>query len=273
MVANAKRVVAQTWSIAERRFRENYTIRKQMFHSIVVPTATYGCEVTGFREWEGLECQMRKYFKWTLGLNQSTKTAIVIHETKQVPLHITTAHRAMRYEERSMDSPCEILKACIKEVQEGAKSPFATDREAYCRAAGWSVQTVGQILRSGGSVCGYLKLKHTEVVMQLIGVQIAPLRYACVSAVDVPLYLNRSRHFRMIARFRCENEERGRERWRDDKRCRVCGGAEETLEHMAWNCCRFMRSVPRMLCQSGDGVRDMLRLLECRRKYRGQEGE
>lgn len=264
MITNAKRVVAQTWSIAERRFRDNYAIREQMFHSIVVPTVTYGCEITGFREWDGLECQMRKYFKWTLGLNQCTRTAVVMHETKMLPLHVTTGHRAMRYEERSMDSPCQILRTCVKAIQEGAKHQLATDREEYFKGAGWPMETISRTVKDGVSVRTYLKEKHTEVAKQLIESRIGALRYSIISSAELPTYLHRSRHFRIIARFRCGNEERSKEKWRIDRTCRVCGGVEETLEHMTWNCCRFIRSVPRMLSSTGSGIKTMLRILQCR---------
>lgn len=103
------------------------------------------------------------------------------------------------------------------------------------------------------------KEAHVDVVKQVVGEKNSSLRYASACSVKVPLYLYKSRHSQLlIARFRCENEERGREKWRGERRCRVCGAAEETLEHMKERCCRELSDIEEILrdgCRnSGDEI-------------------
>jgi hypothetical protein len=61
---------------------------------------------------------------------------------------------------------------------------------------------------------------------------------------EIPEYLRResAKERKMMARFRCRNEEReNRYRTeREERRCRMCYEKRETIEHM-WNGCSEMR--------------------------------
>jgi hypothetical protein len=61
---------------------------------------------------------------------------------------------------------------------------------------------------------------------------------------EMPEYLRRERatERKMMARFRCGNEERENRYWmeREERRCRMCYEEKETCEHM-WNECSEMR--------------------------------
>lgn len=63
----------------------------------------------------------------------------------------------------------------------------------------------------------------------------------------------------MVARFRCGAEERGRQRWRRDegRRCRVCGQADETLEHMLADCLEGVGTMEEILDGTGGGIEIM----------------
>lgn len=43
----------------------------------------------------------------------------------------------------------------------------------------------------------------------------------------------------MVARFRHGSKEKGRDEWRPerDRKCRICGIEEETIDHMIETCC------------------------------------
>lgn len=47
LASAAKRALAKTWSIGERKSGDNFMIRKQKFYILVVPVMTFGCEVFG----------------------------------------------------------------------------------------------------------------------------------------------------------------------------------------------------------------------------------
>jgi hypothetical protein len=51
-----------------------------------------------------------------------------------------------------------------------------------------------------------------------------------------------ARKRKMMARFRCGNEERENRYWteEEERRCRICNEARETIGHM-WNGCSEMR--------------------------------
>jgi hypothetical protein len=61
---------------------------------------------------------------------------------------------------------------------------------------------------------------------------------------DVPVYLRResAKERKMMARFRCRNEERENRYWTEgeERRCRMCREESETIEHM-WSGCDEMR--------------------------------
>lgn len=266
----AKRAISETWSIAERRWTNNFPIRKQMFQSLVVPTMTYGCEVTGFAERDNIEAQARKYFRWTLGLGQGTRKAVLMEEAALTPIWIDTGTRAMRYEEKIAVSPCKILQHCLSEVHRGiACNQWTREREEYCRKGGLAGETVAALLREGEVVSN--KLRHTQLCafQQLQWVTINKLRYASIRPLGTPYYLRHCHKIKLIARFRCENEEWGRDRWRPERRCRICRVAEETLEHQAETCARHLigGGVEDFLNERGLYWREMEKLIELRCTY------
>jgi hypothetical protein len=61
---------------------------------------------------------------------------------------------------------------------------------------------------------------------------------------DVPVYLRResAKERKMMARFRCGNEERENRYWTEEqeRRCKMCREESETIEHM-WSRCNEMR--------------------------------
>jgi hypothetical protein len=105
VTSRAGRQLSRVWSLAERKFPDQFMIRKQMFHSLVEPIALYGCEVFGYRQYEEIERLQRKYLRWTLGLTPWTRNTALMFETRSRPLFYTTATRARNYEDRISRSP------------------------------------------------------------------------------------------------------------------------------------------------------------------------
>ena len=46
--------------------------------------------------------------------------------------------KAMMYEERINNSPCEVLRECLKEVRSGLRTWWTEKRRIYCNRNGWS---------------------------------------------------------------------------------------------------------------------------------------
>lgn len=54
----------------------------------------------------------------------------------------------------------------------------------------------------------------------------------------VPAYLKRGIEIKVVARFRLQNEERGKQSWRAEQTCRTCTADTESVDHMI-RCCVF----------------------------------
>lgn len=63
--------------------------------------------------------------------------------------------------------------------------------------------------------------------------------YKDVMTEDAPKYLNvrNSKDRSLIARYKCRNETKGSQHWREeDRRCRICRAAEESMFHILNEC-------------------------------------
>ena len=78
----------------------------------------------------------------------------------------------------------------------------------------------------------------------------------------------------LIARFKCGNEVRGRQHWREEenRRCRICKEEEETLEHVIGTCeaTRGDLRVKEVLKGTGKGLVHM-RKIQRKRKWRNTQ--
>lgn len=264
LASNGKKRTSAVWSIGQRKFQDNFRIRKQMYFSLVQPTFTYGCEVFGFEEHIKLERVQRMYFKWTLGVAPWTKSALLYNETQTEPLHITTGRRALKYEQRAASGACGILRECIKEVWSGRDTRFTATRRSYFQKAGFNTEQITEDMKQGTTV--------TEKIVNRYKDQFAQLQW-CVLRRDInwevstcrssPKYLFYNRNMQLVARFRLQNEERGLQSWRKSKNCRICNGEAETIEH--YGECTGSRTDRRtLLKEDGSGAMKMKYILELR---------
>ena len=265
MAANGKRRVAEVWGIGHRKFEDNFSIRMEMFKSLILPAITYGAEITGWSEWESIELTQRRYLRWILGLDRGTRKAVLMEETKTSPMYIETGVKAMKYEERIRNSPCLILRECLIEVHKGLKNNWTDMRSKYCNRNGWAVEEVNAALSRGESVWHPLMMRDMECWQQLQFNRLQSSHYRFLQTSRVPWYLQRGRNVRLIARFRCGNEERGRDKWGTDHRCRICGEAIETVDHLRESCCPDQRNYTSLLNERGNGEGWMRRVLNARK--------
>lgn len=219
----------ETWSIGERRFPNNFVVRMKMFDALVLPVLTYGCEVFGRDEYDEIEVLHRKYIKMTLGLRDSTKTTMIMQETRRKPLIFLTQARAARFEKTAEGSDRETLKTCIK----------------------WNNGRTKQTRND--------KQYEKEVKKDIEG---RPYEKLMGKWENLPRYLTTGREYKVIARGRLENMERGLSKW-GDRRCRLCGTDDETLDHMLEVCNPDdnNRTREEILDESGEG-RDYLTKLD-----------
>lgn len=169
-----------------------------MFDSLVLPVLSYGCEVFGNEEFDEIERLQRKYIKMTLGVRDSTRKTMIMYEARRRPLIYMTQTRADNFERRADFGDRRTLKTCVT---------WQADRP-----------------RQKKSVRQY----DEETRRDLTG---RPYEKLLGEWEKLPLYLTTGREFKLIARGRMENLERGLSKW-GHRRCRLCGTDDETIDHM-----------------------------------------
>ena len=82
----------------------------------------------------------------------------------------------------------------------------------------------------------------------------------------LPVYLDRGLDIKTIARFRLGSKERSKDKWSSEKerKCRICGTEEETIEHLTTTCCPADQTEEEIMGEEGQGVPWMKYVLESR---------
>ncbi|XP_043583227.1 golgin subfamily A member 6-like protein 22 [Bombus pyrosoma] len=107
----------KTWSIGERIFKQDYERRMKTFEALVESVALFEAEVWGWNMEESLDRVKRGYVKWILGLDRTTPNYILTEECKIEEMKVRALKRAVRYEERSLESEKE-LNFCYKRADD-----------------------------------------------------------------------------------------------------------------------------------------------------------
>jgi hypothetical protein len=217
-----------------------------MFESMVGSVLMYGAEIWGWKEREEVERVQEKYLRWVLGVDRETPGYIVREECKRSKLRVKAGKRAAKFEDRMGGrEECRILTECYREKKKNADEK---EREKYCRRNGYASEEVERMRAEGRWMCAELSERDRDTDKQERRERIREARYnreyeRCVTE-DVPVYLGResTKERKMMARFRCGNEDRENKYWmeEEERMCRMCREERETIEHM-WRGCGEMR--------------------------------
>ncbi|KAH0818793.1 hypothetical protein GEV33_003998 [Tenebrio molitor] len=231
VVRKANKVVGCVWGIGERMWGGEFGRRMMMFESM---------------EREEVERVQEKYLRWVLGVDRETPGYIVREECKRSKLRVKAGKRAAKFEDRMGGrEECRILTECYREKKNNADEK---EREKYCRRNGYASEEVERMRAEGRWMCAELSERDRDTDKQERRERIREARYnreyeRCVTE-DVPVYLGResTKERKMMARFRCGNEERENKYWmeEEERMCRMCREERETIEHM-WRGCGEMR--------------------------------
>ena len=251
LARNGQARVSSVWSLGERLFPDNFRIRRQMYNSLVEPCLMYGCELFGMQEQSELEKVQRKYMRWVLGVAPWTRTALLMAETNSTPVYTRTIKRAFSYEHKALHSSSETLRECMKERTLGKGT-----REKALNQLGLSslwIEEMQEII----NIPMAIQHRATEQFQQLQFVELK--RQSVVSPGHLADYLGRGRSYKVVARFRLQNEEKACQDWRKDKDCRVCRAEPETIGHIL-RCSGSTYTTERLLNVTGSGVGEMERI-------------
>lgn len=225
-----------TWSIGERLFRENYERRIKMFDALVGNVALYGAEIWGWKKEERLDRIKRKYVKWILGLNIRTPNYILTEETKMKELCMEARKRATKYEETARQSEKILVTECIKELERSGRSSEESKWEKGRREVMKKEINKEELREKRENV----EAKEiVQEIMERIGKKEKEERrrkieeskyneiYKNIRTEELPAYLRGRRGKKnrgLIARFRCGNEMRGNQHWKEEeeRKCRIC---------------------------------------------------
>jgi hypothetical protein len=218
VVRKANKVVGCVWGIGERKWEGEFGRRIMMLESMVESVLMYGAEIRGWKEQEEVERVQEKYLRWVLGVDRETPGYIVREECKRSKLRVKAGKRAAKFEDRMggrEESECY--------NREKKKSADVKERENYCRRNGYASEEVERMRAEGNWMSAEMSEKDKDTDKQERRERIRESRYnreyeRCMTE-DVPVYLRResAKERKMMARFRCGNEEREREQVLDGR--------------------------------------------------------
>ena len=98
----ANGTIGRIWSLAERKFRNVWNLRKRLFQIMVKGAIMYGAENWGWREWREIDGLKMKYVvcRWSMKLNKSTPWHTIRKDTGVRKIAMEAAGRAMKFEEK-----------------------------------------------------------------------------------------------------------------------------------------------------------------------------
>lgn len=223
----ANRRATEVWSLAERLFPHAFSVRMQMFRTLVVPILLYGAEVTGYSECEQYEAIQRRYTRWTMGLPKSSRIVVLEKEANLEPVRIARLKRAFRYEARNHVSP--LLRATQIEPLAN-RHLWARQRSLRINELGWGAEEGLERLRGEENFWSQLVERARDQHIQVMTAGAAKVGWYWRTE-EPPRYL-RGPSYKMIARLRCGAETRAEDGWRAEVTCRVCGQEKETMRHV-----------------------------------------
>ena len=173
-------------------------------------------------------------------------------ETNATPIQLRTLKRAFIYEEQAANSPCSILRTCMKEYQQTNST-----RERAINKLGFSRQWISDAKEMNADITNIM---HTRALYQYKQRESVSLKQQkVVRPGHLAEYLGRGRAIKLVARFRLQNEERAKQDWRSDKMCRVCGAKPELIAHIL-ECSGSACDERMLLDERGEGAHEMERI-------------
>ncbi|XP_025998026.2 trichohyalin-like [Solenopsis invicta] len=279
----------RTWSIGERIFKEDFRRRIKMFEALVGSVALYGAEVWGWRDKKTLDGIKRKYAKWILNLDRGTPNYILLEETKMEEIRIQAIKRALRYEEKARQSGKKIVKECIRDLEkrrpEAEEGKWERKRKKMLEEAGINKEQLRRERETGNeeiteNILKELKTRESRRRQQKINESRYNTDYKAIIPEERSKYLEgrmKKKDRCLIARYRCGNETRGSQYWREEaeRRCRICKREEESLYHMIKECeaTKSEMTLEEIIGEEGKGLQTMKRIEKVRMETTTNEKE
>lgn len=207
-------------------------------------------EVWGWKEQKNIEVLQERYIRWILRLDRETPGYLIRRETGREKLGVRALERAMRFEERiKKEEDGTLLKECWKWMRRNTKGKAEEERRGRLRELGWTKNDyesqIGEREEVRKEIIAKEKARNRmEGESKLINSRYCKkIRWVVNNQEEAPGYLRKDsklsrKEVIKIARHRMGNEARANKYWEkeENRRCRLCGKAEETIKHIMEEC-------------------------------------
>jgi hypothetical protein len=245
----ARMAMNSIWGIGNRMGKMDVWSDMKLFDCMVKSVMMYGVEIWGWDKNKEMEVIQNKYIKWILSLDANTPSYLITAEMGRVSMEYIALRRAVRYLERveKMDNK-RLPKICWEEIRKCQGKGKETEltkkingklREDKCKDW-WEEREEKGEDRDREMLEEWLRREMEERDNN-----IGKSRY-CKYYKKIKLnwqserYLNgrNRRKVQDFAGIRMGNVHRGEKGWLSDneRKCRLCGEEEETMEHIMWEC-------------------------------------
>src|SRR5436190_13640875 len=160
--------MGQVWGIGKRRFGKDWGRRLWLFDKLDWTVMSYGVEIWGWREREGMEKLEERYLRWVLGVDGRTPGYMVREELQREKLRTRAGKRAWGFEKRMEEGRGgELARECWREMRERARegktgSNWERERKEYFEEKGWRTEEVERRREEGSGWLGEILKKDVE---------------------------------------------------------------------------------------------------------------
>ncbi|XP_033362810.1 uncharacterized protein LOC117240896 [Bombus vosnesenskii] len=213
----------------------------------------------------------------------------IIEECKIIEIKEKSLKRAARYKEKALESKKELVKECIKERerewgngQQGKRAKKRKKGLEEVRKGGTQIETGEEQERmTADQIIEERRKREAEERGKRIGESKYNIHYRNIAKEKLPKYLEgrmKWKDGRILARFRCRNETKAREYWKEQggKRCRLCRRKEEDLRHVIKECeiTGGSKDIGKPLNETGEGLAKLKAIIKKRNdKKEAQQGD
>lgn len=148
-------MLGQVWGIGKRRFGGDWGKRIWLFDRLIWSVMSYGVEIWGWKEREGIERVQERYLKWMIGVERCTPGYLVREELQREKLRSRAGMKAWGYEKKLEEGKGgELARRCWEELRERAKrgkvmGGWEEERKAFMEERGWSLEGVERLRERG----------------------------------------------------------------------------------------------------------------------------
>lgn len=154
----ANGVLGRIWSLAERKFKNNWKLKMRLFDTMVKGVATYGTEQWGWKGKKEIETLQMKYIRLTMKLKKNTPWHTIRKEMDRRKIATEMVKRAMNFDikmskarENTWEKICseQIRKREEEEWRRGERGKEENGKGETLESAGISIKMWNDWLERG----------------------------------------------------------------------------------------------------------------------------